>query len=250
MVTRFTKHVGRHNNKRVIIVYREVPEESHMALVVYTETLSSLFSDTIAKAVESDAGQNTDNVADVIFRSVLPDGRNALEALHREGLLKKVPTSQIIVTPNTNSAIRLDELNTMLRQMAEGEEAVKRMAEIDSQRGMAVDQRRFNSKNVENLTESVNPNNTLNTYEAGQLGAADILSDEQIAKQRIAQATKMKMEAQQLLAEAKRLEEEANALSGVTLSEPVSATTGGDTNVEQDSKPTRRTRKVKAAQEQ
>ena len=29
------KHVGRHNERKIIIVYREVPNQTHMALVVY-----------------------------------------------------------------------------------------------------------------------------------------------------------------------------------------------------------------------
>jgi hypothetical protein len=33
------KHVGKHNQKRVAIVYRTVPDEDHMALVVYSESL-------------------------------------------------------------------------------------------------------------------------------------------------------------------------------------------------------------------
>ena len=33
------KHVGKHNDKKIAIVYREVPSEAHMALVVYTDTL-------------------------------------------------------------------------------------------------------------------------------------------------------------------------------------------------------------------
>ena len=35
------KHVGRHNNKRVVIAYRQVPDEDHMCLVIYSETLRS-----------------------------------------------------------------------------------------------------------------------------------------------------------------------------------------------------------------
>ena len=33
------KHVGRQGDKKVVVVFREVPEEEHMALVVYPDQL-------------------------------------------------------------------------------------------------------------------------------------------------------------------------------------------------------------------
>ena len=51
------KHVGRHNNKKVAIVYRTVPSEDHMALVLYTESIPSLIHDEAMKCLESEIGQ-------------------------------------------------------------------------------------------------------------------------------------------------------------------------------------------------
>lgn len=253
---RFTKHIGRHNNKRVIIVYRFIPDEEHMCLVVYTDTLGSLFSDTITRAVEGDVGQSSDNVADVIFRHVLPDGRNALEALHREGLLKKVPTSQVIVTPDSVNSIRLDELNNLLKQMQDGEEAVNRLAEIDSQLGMAKGQRerRVTSESVETLNESLTNDisaNSVNT-DVAQSDSFGVLTDEQLAKQRLEQVAKIRADVTRLLAEAERLEQEAQALMGAkanTTTTSSDSTVGSNTNDEQAVKP-KRGRKPKVAQGQ
>jgi hypothetical protein len=49
--------------------------------------------------LESAPGQASPNLADVLHRNLLPDGRVILQALHNEGMLKKIQTNQVIVTP-------------------------------------------------------------------------------------------------------------------------------------------------------
>jgi len=39
------KHVGKHNQRKVAIVYKTVPNEDHMALVVYTDNLPMMIHD-------------------------------------------------------------------------------------------------------------------------------------------------------------------------------------------------------------
>jgi ribosomal protein S19E (S16A) len=55
----------------------------------------------------------------------MSDGRNCLDVLHKEGMIKKVPTNQVIVTPTGKSNVRLDELNKILKEMEQGESAIK-----------------------------------------------------------------------------------------------------------------------------
>jgi hypothetical protein len=176
------KHVGRHNNRKVVILWKMVPGEDNMCLLVYSDALPRLYHDDLMKVLESEIGQNAVELSDVLHRTVLSDGRNLLTTLHREGFIKKVSTNQVVVTPNPRSSVRLDELNEILRKMGQGEEAVKRMAEIDSQQGIR------------------DPNKTTTVD--------DILSDTDLVKQRQEQATRMRAEAQGLLAEAERLEKE------------------------------------------
>ena len=92
------KHVGRHGDRKVAIVFREIPGEDHMCLVIYPETLPSSFESAIMKVIESPAGQAEAVLANALHRNLLPDGRVILEALHREGMLKKIATNQVIVT--------------------------------------------------------------------------------------------------------------------------------------------------------
>jgi hypothetical protein len=107
-----------------------------MCLVIYPDTLHAHWQDSIQKALESDVAQQSEELADALHRSYLPDGRPVLETLHQERMIKKLRTSDIIVTPTPDAKIRLDELNKMLNEMKQGEAAVKKMAENDYSRGM------------------------------------------------------------------------------------------------------------------
>lgn len=206
------KHVAKHNNKKAIILFRTVPGEDHMCLVVYPETMPRHIHDDIMKALESDSGQQAKEFSDYLFRFTLSDGNNALETLHREGMIKKVPTNQVIVTPDNKSTVRLDELNAILGKMAQGDEAVRELAELDSNSGMKGGKKRtVESKDVgvppASRSQPVNVENTISIN--------DVLSDEQLANQRMAQAAKLAAEAKQLLAESDRLMKEAATLTGV-----------------------------------
>ena len=123
------KHVGKHNNKKIVLLFRQVPNEEHMALLVYSDTLPRLLHDEVMKALESPVGQNAKELADALFRHIMPDGTNTLAHVHKAGYLKKVPCNQVIVTPDIKSTVRLDELNTILDKMSMGEEAIKELAD-------------------------------------------------------------------------------------------------------------------------
>jgi hypothetical protein len=88
------------------------------------------------KTLESPVGQQATNLADALHRGVLPDGRPQLEALHREGMIKKIPSNQVIVTPNAQSNVKLDELNRIIKEMETGEAAINRLREIDKSTGL------------------------------------------------------------------------------------------------------------------
>lgn len=199
------KHVGRHNNKKVAIIFRQVPDEDHMALVVYTETIPSRLHDEIMEVLESPIGQNAKDLGDALFRHTMADGNNCLTAIHKAGYMKKVPTIQVIVTPNATSSCRLDELNDILSQMEGGEEAVKKLADLDASQGM-----RGNKEITETTTKNAAKKTTASEVNTS---STDVLSDADIARQRLEQATRMEAEAKSLLAEAKRLKEEAKTLA-------------------------------------
>ena len=207
----FLRHVGRHGDRKVAVVFREVPGEPHMALVVYTEIMGQNIHDPLIKCIESDIGQNSENLADALNRSYTRDGHAILQRLHTEGMLKKVQTELIVMTPAPNVKIKLSELNKILDEMKAGEDAVKRMAELDGQRGIqdpAEVARRMRG-DVDAVTNR--PPVTASSDDA--------LGDNMIANNLRSQAQRMSNEANGLLAEAQRLLAEADALAP---SKPVS----------------------------
>jgi len=204
------KHVGKHNDKRCVIVFRKIPELDHMALVVYSDLLPRMIHDEIMRAVESPQGQEARELSDVLFRTIMADGHNCLESLHRNGLLKKVPTNQVLVTPTSTSSVRLDELNDILDEMQKGEEAVKKLQEMDASRGMTGKQKPRRAE-IQEIGERRTREAQGNTSAADML--AGMLTDSDLAAQRLEQAQKMEASARQLLAEAERLKTEAQSLS-------------------------------------
>jgi hypothetical protein len=201
------KHIGKHGDRKVAIVFREVPGEEHMCLVIYPEVLPVSMHDAIMRVIDSPEGQAADNLGDALFRNLLPDGRPMLQTLHVEGMIKKVQTKQVTVTPTANSHVNLDEMNSIIREMKTGEEAVRRLAELDSSRGMTGKVRQKDDFGRE--VGAPAPQN----YVAGS-DAAKTLDDVALAKDRVAQAERMEREARGLLAESARLKAEAEAMAG------------------------------------
>ena len=133
------KHIGKHGDKKVVVLYREVPNENHMCLLVYSDVLPRIYHDAVMSVLESAVGQQAESLADALFRNMMPDGVNCLEVLHKNGMIKKVNTNQVIMTPTPAASVRLDELNEILNEMKKGEEAIKRLADMDQARGLARD---------------------------------------------------------------------------------------------------------------
>ena len=200
----FLRHVGKHGDRKVAVIFREVPGEPHMCLVAYTELLNQHIHDPMIKCIESDIGQNSENLADALNRSYTKDGNPILQVLHREGQLKKVNTELVIMTPAPNTKIKLNELNKILNEMKQGEAAVKRLAEIDSSRGL---------QDPADVARRMRGNQAPQNVQSAQ-GA---LADNELANNLRQQAQKMDAEAKGLLAESQRLMKEAAQMDGGVL---------------------------------
>jgi hypothetical protein len=194
----FLRHVGKIGDRKVAIIFREVPGEPHMALVTYTETLNRHIHDPMMACIESNIGQSSENLADALNRTHTQDGRFILQVLHSEGLIKKVQTSQVVVTPNTTTRIKLEELNQILNEMQQGENAIRRLAELDASRGI----------------HPGDPAEVARMMRNSNVGEG-ILGDNALAHNLIQQAQKMEAEAKGLLAESARLQEQANNMMGI-----------------------------------
>jgi hypothetical protein len=217
-----------------------------MCLCIYPEVLPAHWQDTIQKALESDVAQQSEELADALHRSFLPDGRAVLETLHQERMIKKLRTSDIIVTPTPDAKIRLDELNKMLNEMKQGEAAIKKMADNDASRGMVAPdiKRRAEAEYKAGQAQKADPAYVAPpSLKAGQDGA---LSDRDIAANMLAQAKAMEVNARSMVAEAARMKKEAERMDP-TVSARVTATVPVTTATEAPKKRTRGPNKPKTA---
>jgi hypothetical protein len=193
----FLRHVGKIGDRKVAVLFREVPNEPHMTLVTYTETLNQHIHDPMMTTIESQIGQSSENLADALNRTYTKDGKIILQVLHSQGLIKKVQAESVLMTPNSNTTIRLTELNKILTEMKQGEDAVRRLADIDQSRG---------------IQDPIDVARRMR--DAAQPPVQGILADAQIANNLRSQAARMEVEAKGLLAESARLQKEAAEMDG------------------------------------
>ena len=112
------KHVGRikATGRKCIVVFRTLPGDAFSCLVIMTESLSDSYHDSLINLVESNAAQGVSELSEVLARAVFSDGSTMLPSLHVKGLLTKVPTSAVEMTPNSSVNVLLSELNQVIAE--------------------------------------------------------------------------------------------------------------------------------------
>jgi hypothetical protein len=110
------KHVGKmkNNSAKVAVAYRTLPKDSLSALVIGTNGLPDSHHDALMSLIESDAGQQANELADVLATRRFPDGSVMLSYLHLNGHLTKVKTAMVLMTPNRITQLPLDQLNELI----------------------------------------------------------------------------------------------------------------------------------------
>lgn len=186
------KHIGRmaKNQRKVIVAYKIVPNEPDQCIVVTTENLMADEHDTLIKLVESAAGQDADDLATVMARTPLPDGRNMLAAFHTTGKMVKVPTNTVEMTPTTQSKIMLSELNELIAQ----------------QRGVTVADLAIGGNKAPKTEQAPSVEETVEAVvEPLQAPVDGVLTDEDLARQYRSQADRLSKEAAELRRQAEEL---------------------------------------------
>jgi len=207
------KHIGRHGDRKVAILFREIPGEDHMCLVVYPETLPTHIHNSLMATLESAPGQQATSLADVLHRNLLPDGRVQLEALHKEGMIKKIPTNQVIVTPTPQSSVKLDEMNKIIKEMEQGDAALKRLQELDQATGFVDPAQKRKAEAEFKRSQERQTQSTSTPYVPPLQSVDGALDDKAIASNMLAQAKRMEQEATSMIAEAARMKKEAERMS-------------------------------------
>lgn len=207
------KHIGRHGDRKVAILFREIPGEDHMCLVVYPETLPTHIHNSLMATLESAPGQQATSLADVLHRNLFPDGRVQLEALHKEGMIKKIPTNQVIVTPTSQSSVKLDEMNKIIKEMEQGESAMKRLQELDQATGFVDPAQKRKAEAEFKRSQERQTQSTSTPYVPPLQSIDGALDDKAIASNMLAQAKRMEQEATSMIAEAARMKKDAERMS-------------------------------------
>lgn len=200
------KHVGRlrNNKRRVIVAYRTLPNDPYNCLVVFTDALPADEHDALMSLVESTAGQEAYELAETMARVRLPDGRVMLTGFHMTGRLFKIPTSDVEMTPNTNTSITLDKLNEVIAQQRNVTVHDLALRPDGSQPPVGVPGQRPAVTEAQTSAQTVSP---AEVY-TGVPPTVEPLSDEDIAR-------KLRGQADALYKEAKRLRDEAEQLSPI-----------------------------------
>jgi hypothetical protein len=115
---RSLKHIGRIQNTgaKVLVVFRTLPGESNMALVLPVAQLPDQYHDSIMTLVETDQAQDAFEFGEIMHIRPFPDGRPMLRAMQADGRLLKVPTDSVMMTPTTNDTVLLSSLNTLVAE--------------------------------------------------------------------------------------------------------------------------------------
>lgn len=211
------KHVGKHDQRKAVLLFKEVPgTDEEMCLIVYTDKLPKLIHDPLMKVIESEVGQAANDITEPLNRTLMDNGQALLQALHHQGYIRKVPTNQMILTPNASTTIRLDELNKILKEMASGKEATERLAELDASAGLKDPDKSLANIGEKSVGEAMKESaNDVEPITITEMAAAEdgVLTDAHIANGQLSQANALTADAERLLNEAKILRDEAYTLA-------------------------------------
>ena len=193
------KHIGKVKNTgaRILVVFRTLPGESHMALVLPTSTLPDAYHNSIMELVETDQAQQAFEFGEMMFVRMFPDGRPMLQAMQADGRLQKVATDNIIMTPNPQNELPLDQLNALI--------AEQKNCTVDDLytfvKGAPKNTDKAEVKNIAEVKDIEKPAST-----RAQAATNEVLTDKDIAKSYRSQADSLYKEAARLRKEADELD--------------------------------------------
>jgi hypothetical protein len=193
------KHIGRMKNTgvKILTIFRTLPGESNMALVLPVSNLSDSYHDSIMTVVETTQAQDAFELGEMLFIRTFPDGRPMLQALQADGRLQKVATDLVIMSPTANDSIQLDQLNVLI--------AEQRNCTIDDLYTFVSGAPKKSDATVQDIAEvkdlASQPSN-----EPLKASGDTVLTDKDIAKSYRSQADAMYKEAARLRKEADELD--------------------------------------------
>ena len=198
------KHIGKIKNTgvKVLVVFRTVPGESNMALVLPVAQLPDSYHDSIMEMVESQQAQEAFEFGEIMFIRSFPDGRPMLQAVQADGRLQKVATDSVIMTPTPTDNISLSELNVLIAEQKNC--SIDDLYTFVSGAPKQTNKVSNNEIKAEEPTPLVDPD--IPAPLRAQASNTEALSDKDIAKSYRSQADAMYKEAARLRKEADALD--------------------------------------------
>lgn len=187
------KHIGKMKNtgEKVLVIFRTLPGESNMALVLATSTLPDIYHDALIQLVETDQAQDANEFGEIMFIRRFPDGRLMLSAMQQDTRLKKVATDTVIMTPTLSASIPLDQLNVIIAE----------------QRGVAVgDLASLVNGGTPADRDSVKTPPVAESEKVEEVKTSEVLTDKDLARSYRSQADAMYKEAAKLRKQADDLD--------------------------------------------
>ena len=194
-----------------MVVFRTLPGESNMSLVLPVAQLPDSYHDALMNVVESDQAQESFEFGEIMFIRSFPDGRPMLQSMQIDGRLQKISTDMVIMTPTPSTEIPLDQLNVLIAE----------------QKNCAVDDLCSFIKGAPN-SQTVEKNKSIQELEStpivdpdvpaslrAQASNTEALSDQDLAKSYRSQADAMYKEAARLRREADELDPPAKKATKV-----------------------------------
>jgi hypothetical protein len=215
------KHVGQYGQKKCVIVFREVPDETDNCLIVLSDGLEGRMHDELMAVVEGPEAQTAKDLADVLNRRQFSDGSNMLTQLHYAKRLTKVGTDMVDLTPLPGQRIGLAALNDELRKIETGyvpptNDLSNETDLLESAKQKPWSERTADEATAYNQSQTRNASDvakdagvSLNIGEDAPVPPAQDPVEPSAAQGLLIQASMMKEDAERLLAEALQKEQQA-----------------------------------------
>lgn len=196
------KHVGKYGNKPCVVLFREVPGEQDNCLIVLSDALDMRLHQDVMRVIDSEVGQASNDISEVLHRNKTTDGENMLEVLHRTKMIQKVPVKMVSLTPYPNQSMPLSDVNDELRKLKAGSHETQNDV-------------RLRSQDIERPPETSNPV----SVDTNPLSSPPVMptikpgEEKEVAQNLLFQAEMMEADAQRLQQDAQAKREQAYSLS-------------------------------------
>lgn len=114
------KHVGKYGEKPCVVVMRTLPDDSAHCLITLTGNLPHGIHDELMTMVQSSEAQAENTLANFLSRRQFSDGDQVLSKLHYSKFIQKVPVNLVMLTPSSNQAVPLVDVNAEIDKIAGG----------------------------------------------------------------------------------------------------------------------------------